>query len=175
MKTSSRSKRIGLIALWLFLLLVGAPFWLAYRQMRREQLSYTLIAAIRRKDTIAALATLEAGADPKARDTPPKQISLWQRVQQLLASWRGQLPPISPEGPSAVFLAAEHEEVDVVHSLFVRGADKAGFVKAWHLSHEAPMLGETPGHDPPRCIPPIARLAGARIGYSTIEDLERWW
>src|SRR5262249_31954488 len=102
-----RRRRISLILVLLLLGLVGVPCWFTYNQIERDQASRALIRAIKRQDTAAALAALDAGADPNTRDAPGQDRSLGQYLRQFLASLRG-LPSSSPsEGPTAVFLAVE--------------------------------------------------------------------
>src|SRR5205085_6763940 len=66
---------IPLLIPLLFVCLLGG--W-TYRQYRQERLNEQLIRAIVKEDTTAALAALDAGADPNARKKEAQNVKFWQ-------------------------------------------------------------------------------------------------
>ncbi len=75
MRTQAR-KRIRL-AVFLFLAaLIGPSVWWMNRWYRQERLDHDLIAAVEKNDTVAAIALLNAGADPNTTrgDKPPSSL-----------------------------------------------------------------------------------------------------
>jgi|SRR5579871_624149 len=66
------------------LLVVGIPTGLLIHELRHEQATDALLAAIKAGETESALAALKAGADPNARDyQKDKPASLIERIHQL--------------------------------------------------------------------------------------------
>jgi hypothetical protein len=63
-------------------MLAAPSIWIA-RQYRQVNLDYALIAAIKKSDASKVDALLAAGADPNARDMPPKKESALERLHDL--------------------------------------------------------------------------------------------
>src|SRR5579871_4265140 len=105
-----RRRRLSLIAVLLLLaLLVGGLGWMVYAPVRQERLNRSLIAAIKKNNTKAALALLSEGADPNARDEPPQHLSLWRLLRDRL---RGKRPNPS-NAPTALWLACYYGTNDL--------------------------------------------------------------
>jgi hypothetical protein len=117
MRTGNR-RRIGSVAALISLsVLIGIPCFLTYREMQQARRNSALIAAIKRRDTPAAIAALNAGADANAtegEETPS--------VAHVLRDWwnraRGQ-KPATVNKKKALILATElasHTEWKVVRA-----------------------------------------------------------
>src|SRR5262245_51728579 len=93
-------KRLKMIVC--MVLLVGiAGVWIEH-QLRQTALNDALLTAIKSGNTQAALAALQAGANPNARDTSYLPVdSSWQRLL-LALGWYGRLPTYQP---TALYLA----------------------------------------------------------------------
>ncbi|HLK55094.1 MAG TPA: hypothetical protein VKU00_00930 [Chthonomonadaceae bacterium] len=79
-----KKRRSLLFTLLALLLVVGIPAGLLMREYRQEQANLDLIAAIKANDTDEALAALNAGADPNARDhTDDQPLPLGEHMKQL--------------------------------------------------------------------------------------------
>jgi len=104
-----RRKRFNLIVtLSVLVALVAGLGWMIYTPVRQERVNRALIAAIKKNDTKTALALLNEGADPNARDMPPQHLSLWRL---LLDRLRGKQPAPS-QAPTALMLACAWREND---------------------------------------------------------------
>ncbi len=101
-----KHRRSGRILLLLFLLvvLIGVPVWQAMRLIRQERLNRALIAAIKKNQVQVALALLNAGADPNARDAPPDRRSVWQQVWDSL---HGRHDSSRENAPTALLVLLE--------------------------------------------------------------------
>src|SRR5690242_5389582 len=82
-----KRRKLLLCLLVLVLLLIGLPSFLVWREVGQQSLNTSLIAAIKRNDTPAALAALNAGADANTRDNGEDKPSfsdalrnLWNRM-----------------------------------------------------------------------------------------------
>ncbi len=100
MKTAKRRAFWILVAA--IIVLVGVPGVLTYREMQHARASATLIAALKRVDTAAALAALDAGANPNAREGE-QAASVWQILGDF---WKGE--------QGALFLRDRLDELDTV-------------------------------------------------------------
>jgi ankyrin repeat protein len=83
-------KRIFLVTFLLITVLIGMPVWSVYRQVRQERLNRDLIAAIKKNNTAAAIALLNAGADANALDHGKVPFSASQQLIAWLYRLRGR-------------------------------------------------------------------------------------
>ncbi len=130
-KRRSRAIVIGIT----MLVLVTALIWNTYRQVHRERMGQTLIDAIKHGNTGAAIAALNAGADPNTRDRPPTRTAsgFLDRLLELLHVRRAYVDPISR--PTALLVALQlcaddprrwtprHENDALIQALLDHGAD----------------------------------------------------
>jgi ankyrin repeat protein len=119
----SDSHPAALISLVLALLgvLIGVAFALRWRITRQVRLDQALIAAVKAKHTEAAVALLQQGADPNARDDPRPVLPLWR----MLIGWlRGQKQKRSL-APTPLLIAFMHPPYDpfLIQILLEQGAD----------------------------------------------------
>src|SRR5579871_6066105 len=123
--------RIGKHTLLAFILavLIGLSVWLVCHQVRQEHLNRELIAAIKKKDTMAALALLRNGADANAQDRGNTPVE----ARQVLRDWWdrlwGRKRFASTYHPSALFVASRSmpgpippENVALIQALLDHGA-----------------------------------------------------
>ncbi len=133
MRTRS-GKRLLCSALFGLILLIGLPVALVYPRARHQQLNRDLIAAIKRNDTPAALALLNAGADGNAVDRGDTSISTLQMLRDWFQQLRGNGAPAGTAfRPAALALALDGphpgrgarlpENPTLVQALLDHGAD----------------------------------------------------
>jgi ankyrin repeat protein len=125
------------ISMLLIVLLVGVLTWLAGAAVQHDRANRALIAASKGSNTRAAIAALDAGADPNARDDGGLLPATWRHLCQWFGRLRGKntQPDDDPE-PTALIVAFEGhpipntsivmsapENVALVKVLLDRGAD----------------------------------------------------
>jgi ankyrin repeat protein len=125
------------ISMLLIVLLVGALAWSAGVAVQHDRANRALIAASKGSNTRAAIAALDAGADPDARDDGGLLPATWRHLCQWFGRLRGKNaePDDDPE-PTALIVAFEGqpipntsivlsapENVALVKVLLDRGAD----------------------------------------------------
>lgn len=132
MPTGKRRRTGSVVTLVGLIVMVGIPSWLTWREVQRAKASAALIAAIERKDTPAALAALDVGADANAREGE-KPASFSQILRDFWNRMRGR-KPAATTGPTALLLAttpdrrndgdmAQPCDVRLVKALLDKGAD----------------------------------------------------
>src|ERR1051325_4660319 len=125
-KSHTKSSRGMWITLVIISLLLGAPaVWIVGEYQRRQQ-SFALFTAIHQNRTQDALAALRAGADPNARDQGEKTPSLGAFIQDYWTQLRSGKQISNKNGPSALMLAVQQANTDLVGALLDRGAKDNG-------------------------------------------------
>src|SRR5579884_2851558 len=109
----NRKSRLALAFLLLLAGFVGIPVWSTWRAVRQERLDRALLSAIKKANTQAAIAALNAGADPntideewagwiKRNDGPKWVFSKVPALTRAVAADNSDMP--------AAFAAYEHYE-----------------------------------------------------------------
>lgn len=96
------------------------------RQMECHRLGHALIQALQKQDSAAALALVNAGADPDARVGDNGPLSIQDLVRTLVNGLRRHSPPVKKtDGLTALALAIDShkDSTRLVQALLVRGAD----------------------------------------------------
>lgn len=129
------SALVGLIVL------AGVPLWLGVTATRRDRANHALAAALWKNDTAAALAALNAGADPNTRcfrEEPDRKRVTWQRFfRNCFDRLQGKrAKPTGAVEPPALITATADRNVPVVKALLERGAD----VNARDEEGETPLM-----------------------------------
>lgn len=114
------------IMLFMTVTLVAVLIWLQWREVRRQQLNATLIAAIKRDDIPTALAAVQSHADPNCRDRNEAPLTLWQFLLLRWRQMRGEKSASLSQGSSALALAVEKNNTIVVEALVAAGARDVG-------------------------------------------------
>jgi hypothetical protein len=113
-----RNVRFVVGSLFLLLLVLGGPVWLAQRQLRIESLNRALVSSVKQKDLAAVTRLLEKGADPNTLDVPSKPSgNLWTIFLQFAR------PTRQPSYPPVLMRAANGGHTDIVKALVEHGAE----------------------------------------------------
>ena len=121
MESRRRYKWLGGISLLALAVLVGGVGWMMYRQIRQDKLNRALFVAIRANQPETAIRLLEEGADPNARDTGNRAISLHQCWMDLYQRFRGR--SLQDDGKLTPLLALYDVQWATRYSIYVPGED----------------------------------------------------
>jgi ankyrin repeat protein len=134
----------------MIVLLVGALAWSAGVAVQHDRANQALIAAVNRSHATAAIAALDAGADPNARDDGGLFPATWRHLRARLERLTGQdASEDEADEPTALIGALEPrmdpktdiaedtpENVALVKALLDRGAD----VNIQDLDGDTPLM-----------------------------------
>ncbi len=129
-------ERLALSLLGLFLLFMGACWWMQYSAERQGRLNDDLIAAIYRGNSARVLALLERGADPNAMERTSLSSSPGG-LERLLRLFRRESASerAAKQGAPFILRAARKGNPDIIRDLIHYGAN----VKARDLDGNNPL------------------------------------
>jgi ankyrin repeat protein len=120
-----KKRRFLLFSLLALLLTVGIPTGYLLCGYRHDQINRELIFAIKANKTNKALDALEAKADPNFRDPGDEAPSFRHYLSVLWQQLRGIKPPTPRAGLTALGLAVQQNNTQLVEALLACGARNA--------------------------------------------------
>ncbi|HLK55779.1 MAG TPA: ankyrin repeat domain-containing protein [Chthonomonadaceae bacterium] len=104
------------------LVLLGLPFGMLWREAQQQQRDYALLTSIRNKEPWNVAILLKQGSNPNIHDNFAGQPTFWEFLRARFEQLRGHKPPIPSDGPPALLLAVQSDNIDSVKLLLAKGA-----------------------------------------------------